>query len=69
MGCAGTSNRWRDSPFPLDLTGNLVLWDLDAQSVNALFGAALNTHPVRHAGPGALLRPMAASDLRSEPMT
>jgi len=53
MGCAGTSNRWRDSPFPLDLTGNLVLWDLDAKSVNALFGAALSAHQVRHAGPDA----------------
>jgi vancomycin aglycone glucosyltransferase len=26
------------------VTDNRVLWDLDAQSVNALFGAALNTH-------------------------
>ena len=31
-------------PFPPDVTDNRVLWDLDAQSINALFGAALNTH-------------------------
>jgi hypothetical protein len=42
-----------------------VLWDLDAQRVNALFGVALNIHQVRHAGS---MRPMVASDLRSELM-
>jgi vancomycin aglycone glucosyltransferase len=31
-------------PFPPEVTDNRVLWDLDAQSRNALFGAALNTH-------------------------
>jgi hypothetical protein len=31
-------------PFPPDVTDNRVLWDLDAQSVNALFGPGLNTH-------------------------
>jgi vancomycin aglycone glucosyltransferase len=31
-------------PFPPEVTDNRVLWDTDAQSVNALFGAALNTH-------------------------
>ena len=31
-------------PFPPDVTDNRVLWDLDAQRINALFGAALNTH-------------------------
>ena len=31
-------------PFPPEVTDNRVLWDLDAQSVNALFGEALNTH-------------------------
>ncbi|MEW1845170.1 glycosyltransferase [Nonomuraea angiospora] len=31
-------------PFPPEVTDNRVLWDLDAQSVNALFGAALNTN-------------------------
>jgi vancomycin aglycone glucosyltransferase len=31
-------------PFPPDVTDDRVLWDLDAQSGNALFGAALNTH-------------------------
>ncbi|WP_328413003.1 glycosyltransferase [Nocardia sp. NBC_00403] len=31
-------------PFPPEVTDNRVLWDLDAQSGNALFGAALNTN-------------------------
>jgi vancomycin aglycone glucosyltransferase len=31
-------------PFPPDVTDNRVLNDLDVQSYNALFGAALNTH-------------------------
>ncbi|WP_405881129.1 glycosyltransferase [Streptomyces sp. NBC_01136] len=31
-------------PFPPEVTDNRVLWDLDAQRVNALYGAALNTH-------------------------
>ncbi|MER5321583.1 glycosyltransferase [Streptosporangium roseum] len=31
-------------PFPPDVTDNRVLWDLDARSINALFGAALNTN-------------------------
>ncbi|WP_406239513.1 glycosyltransferase [Nocardia sp. NBC_01009] len=31
-------------PFPPEVTDNRVLWDLDAQSSNALFGAALNTN-------------------------
>ena len=31
-------------PFPPEVTDNRVLWDLDVQSVNALHGAALNTH-------------------------
>jgi vancomycin aglycone glucosyltransferase len=39
-------------PFPPDVTDNRVLWGLHAQSLNALFGAALSTHQVRHAGPG-----------------
>ncbi|MFC5801971.1 glycosyltransferase [Streptomyces formicae] len=30
-------------PFPPEVTDNRVLWDLDAQSIDALFGAALNT--------------------------
>jgi vancomycin aglycone glucosyltransferase len=30
-------------PFPAGVTDNRVLWDLDGQSINALFGAALNT--------------------------
>jgi vancomycin aglycone glucosyltransferase len=34
-------------PFPPDVTDNWVLWDLNAQSANALFGAALNTHRAR----------------------
>ncbi|MDB4872686.1 MAG: glycosyl transferase [Gemmatimonadales bacterium] len=31
-------------PLPPEVTDNRALWDLDAQSANALFGAALNTH-------------------------
>ncbi|WP_433436879.1 glycosyltransferase [Nonomuraea sp. CA-141351] len=31
-------------PFPPEVTGNRALWDLDAQSINALFGEALNTN-------------------------
>jgi len=31
-------------PFPPEVTDNQVLWDLDAQSINALFGEALNTN-------------------------
>lgn len=31
-------------PFPPDMTDNRELWDLDAQSYKALFGAALNIH-------------------------
>ncbi|MFE7211517.1 glycosyltransferase [Streptomyces sp. NPDC001698] len=31
-------------PFPPDVTGNRELWDLDAQSINTLFGEALNTN-------------------------
>jgi vancomycin aglycone glucosyltransferase len=31
-------------PFPPEITDNRRLWDLDAESVNALFGEALNTN-------------------------
>ncbi|MEV0705544.1 glycosyltransferase [Saccharopolyspora sp. NPDC050389] len=31
-------------PFPPEVTDNRVLWDLDAQSINALFGEALNAN-------------------------
>jgi vancomycin aglycone glucosyltransferase len=31
-------------PFPPEVTDNRVLWELDARNINALFGAALNTH-------------------------
>ncbi|MFJ8649482.1 glycosyltransferase [Streptomyces sp. NPDC093546] len=31
-------------PFPPEVTDNRALWDLDAQSINALFGEALNTN-------------------------
>ncbi|NUU23831.1 MAG: glycosyltransferase family 1 protein [Streptomycetaceae bacterium] len=30
--------------FPPEVTDNRVLWELDAESINALFGAALNTN-------------------------
>ncbi|MEV0581858.1 glycosyltransferase [Nonomuraea sp. NPDC050310] len=42
-------------PFPPEVTGNAELWELDAQSIDALFGDALNSSrvaagmaPVRH---------------------
>ncbi|WP_093801586.1 glycosyltransferase [Streptomyces sp. Wb2n-11] len=31
-------------PFPPEVTDNRVLWDLDARSIDALFGEALNTN-------------------------
>ncbi|MDT0466209.1 glycosyltransferase [Streptomyces gibsoniae] len=31
-------------PFPPEVTDNRVLWDLDARSIDELFGAALNTN-------------------------
>ena len=31
-------------PLPPEVTDNRLLWDLDAQNINALFGAALNTN-------------------------
>ncbi|MFD9903182.1 glycosyltransferase [Streptomyces sp. NPDC059063] len=38
-------------PFPPGVTDNGTLWKLDAQSINALFGAALNTNRVAHGLP------------------
>ncbi|WP_367134196.1 MULTISPECIES: glycosyltransferase [Streptomyces] len=38
-------------PFPPEVTDNRVLWDLDARSINALFGEALNTNRVAHGLP------------------
>ncbi|MEU9124138.1 glycosyltransferase [Streptomyces sp. NPDC048506] len=38
-------------PLPPEVTDNRVLWDLDAQSVNALFGEALNTNRVANGLP------------------
>ncbi|MEU4845765.1 glycosyltransferase [Streptomyces gilvosporeus] len=38
-------------PLPSEVTDNRELWDLDAQSINALFGAALNTHRVANGLP------------------
>ncbi|MGW0810006.1 glycosyltransferase [Nonomuraea sp. NPDC002799] len=35
---------YQGRPFPPEVTDNRVLWDLDAQSINALFGPALNTN-------------------------
>ena len=35
---------YRGRPFPPEVTDNRVLWDQDAQSINALFGEALNTN-------------------------
>jgi vancomycin aglycone glucosyltransferase len=38
-------------PLPPDVTDNQVLWDLNAQGYNAVFGAALNTHRVANGLP------------------
>jgi vancomycin aglycone glucosyltransferase len=38
-------------PFPPEVTDNRVLWELDAQSINALFGEALNTSRVTNGLP------------------
>ena len=38
-------------PLRPDVTDNQVLWDLDAQGYNAVFGAALNTHRVANGLP------------------
>ncbi|MFF8841795.1 glycosyltransferase [Streptomyces sp. NPDC015127] len=35
---------YQGRPFPPEVTDNRVLWDLDAQSIDALFGEALNTN-------------------------
>ncbi|MEU9705026.1 glycosyltransferase [Streptomyces sp. NPDC047981] len=38
-------------PLPPDETDNRVLWELDAESVNALYGPPLNTHRAAHGLP------------------
>jgi vancomycin aglycone glucosyltransferase len=38
-------------PLPPDVTDNRVLWELDAQGYNAVFGPALNTHRVANGLP------------------
>ena len=38
-------------PLPPDVTDNRVLWELDAQGYNAVFGRALNTHRVANGLP------------------
>jgi len=38
-------------PLPPDVTDNQVLWDLNAEDYNAVFGAALNTHRVANGLP------------------
>ncbi|WP_179830780.1 glycosyltransferase [Nocardia amikacinitolerans] len=35
---------YRGRPLPPEVTDNRVLWDLDAQTIDELFGAALNTN-------------------------
>jgi len=40
-------------PLPPEVTGNQVLWDLNAQSYNAVYGPALNTHRVANGLPPA----------------
>ncbi len=37
-------NPWPGRPLPAGVTDNRVLWDVDAQSMNALFSPAINTH-------------------------
>lgn len=46
---------YQGRPFPPEVTDNRLLWELDAQSIDALFGEALNTNraaagmpPVKH---------------------
>ena len=35
---------WPGRPLPPDVTDNRVLWDLNTENMNALFGEAVNTH-------------------------
>ncbi|MFG2226592.1 glycosyltransferase [Streptomyces sp. NPDC048644] len=35
---------WPGRPLPPDVTDNRVLWDLNTENMNALFGDAVNTH-------------------------
>ncbi|WP_369360752.1 glycosyltransferase [Streptomyces sp. cg2] len=35
---------WPGRPLPPDVTDNRVLWNLNTENMNALFGAAVNTH-------------------------
>jgi hypothetical protein len=35
---------YRGRPFPPEVSDNRALWDLDAQSIDALFGVALDTN-------------------------
>jgi vancomycin aglycone glucosyltransferase len=35
---------WPGRPLPPEVTDNRVLWNLDTDNVNALFGGAINTH-------------------------
>jgi vancomycin aglycone glucosyltransferase len=37
---------WPGRPLPPDVTDNRVLWDLNTESLNALFGDAVNNHRV-----------------------
>jgi vancomycin aglycone glucosyltransferase len=38
---------WPGRPLPADVTDNRVLWGLDVENMNALFGKAFNDHRVR----------------------
>ncbi len=38
---------WPGRPLPADVTDNRVLWDLDVENMNALFGKAFNDHRAR----------------------
>ena len=39
-------NPWPGRPLPAGVTDNRVLWDADADSMNAIFGPAINSHRV-----------------------
>lgn len=66
---------YRGRPFPPGITDNRALWDLDAESIDAFFGEALNTNraaiglpPVRNVRDYAIGdRPWLASDPTLDP--
>ncbi|MET9970498.1 glycosyltransferase, partial [Streptomyces sp. NPDC006356] len=67
---------YRGRPFPPEVTDNRALWELDAQSIDALFGEALNTNrasiglpPVAHVRDHVIgERPWLATDPVLDPL-